>query len=258
MENSIAFVKPKRICPPSDRKYNKRDCCFKPEEPPKQPDPGQYSQYQRYLSGQSLSWDSPDITTNTGSASAVDDNVAVTVRNYSADAAAIGVYVKVAYSQFGIGFPQQTLNILQTNLSKQGVLGDEVEINFPLPQQVKDEWSNISTFINIEHPHDREALNNKGEQSWSAGNGNAGSAYQFQFPIHNRLGFPETFSLTVLESDWSPVLSNNSINLIPGQSANITLTLNPPSGATGRKSFNVAAFRSDGSLYGGIYHRLSV
>lgn len=258
MEHSHAFVKPQRVCPPSDRKYNKLSCCLKPIKPPKTPDPGQYSQFERFQNGQSLSWDNPDITTNRGNSNEVDDDVLVKVRNYSANAPAIGVYVKVAYSQFGIGFPRQTLNILQTNLNKQGLNGAEVQLTFPLPRQVRDEWANISTFIDIEHPHDPKTLNNKGEQCWSAGRGQAGSPYEFQFPIHNNLGFAETFSLRVLEADWAPALSTNSINLIPGQSANITLTINPPAGADDRKAFNVAALRSDGTLYGGIYHRLSV
>ncbi len=256
METSITHSKTKGVCPPSDRKYNKSDCCLKPETPPKQPDPGMYSQQQNFLAGQPMTWDSPDITTNlTGG---VDEDVVVTVRNYSSDSAAVGVYVKVAYSQFGIGFPRQTLNILQTNLNKQGLAGAEAEIKFPLPQSVKDEWSNISTFVTIEHPHDRDDINNLGEQSWSSAGSKAGSTHQFQFPIYNSLSAAETFSLQVLESDWSPGLSTNAINLIPGQSANITLSLSPPAGTNETKRFNVVALRSNGQLYGGVFHRLSV
>ena len=131
MEMTPALITTKRPCTPSKRTYNKEDCCFKPKDPPKQPDPGTYSQYERYSTGQSMTWDSPDITTNLGGS--IDDDVVIRLRNYSRDSAAIGVYVNVAYSQFGIGFPRQTLNILQANLNKQGLAGEEVELKFPLP-----------------------------------------------------------------------------------------------------------------------------
>ena len=101
-------------------------------------------------------------------------------------------------------------------------------------------------------------MNNRGEQSWSSASGKDGTAHRFEFAVYNSLASSETFALTVLESDWSPSLSINSISLLSGQSANVTLTLNPPSGASDTKQFNVAAFRSNGALYGGIFHRLSV
>ncbi len=247
-----------RFCPHLVVKENRSDCCYQPEKPPKRPDPGIYSQQERYTAGNLITWDSPDITTNLSSGQTLDDNVIVTVRNYSTDSSALGTQVMLEYSQFGIGFPKSELAIQNVNLNMQGRSGDEQSLDFFLPVSIRKKLGgNISVFVMVSHPHDRYTGNNIGEQSWSASSVQKGQSERFTFQIHNSLSVVTQFDLLVLESDWNPVLDTNQTVLIPGQAQNINLTVQVPADAVQSKSFNVVAL-AGGSLYGGIYHRFDV
>lgn len=243
------------LCPELAVKENARDCCLRPKTPPKRPDPGIYSQSENFSAGQPMTWDSPDITTNlTGG---LDETIRATVRNYSADSTAVNTLVQLEYSQFGIGFPRTLSNILKVNLNKAGSAGDSQTVDFLLPSGFKAENNRVSVFVKVIHPHDRNSNNNVGEQSWSASNATAGSTTDFSFQVYNSHNANETFSLSVLESDWGATLSSGSVNLLPGQSSTVTLSVTIPAGAN-TKAFNVIALDATGGLYGGLFHRFDI
>ncbi|MAG97999.1 MAG: hypothetical protein QF797_14715 [Alphaproteobacteria bacterium] len=245
------------LCPDLTVRENRPGCCLVPEEPPKRPDPGLYSQSELLAAGSALSWDSPDITTNLSGRTTLDENVRVTVRNYSADASAVGTQVGLEYSRFGIGFARAAIGALAVDLNRAGSVGDERTLDFYLPSAVRDEHDNISVRVTVNHPHDRNAANNSGEQAWSSSSATAGAAAQFGFQLHNSLGATTDFDLLVMEADWSANLSDGQVTLMPGQARNITLTVQVPSDASSPRRFNVVALVG-GGLYGGVHHRFDV
>lgn len=245
------------LCPDLQPRENPRACCLRPDKPPKRPDPGIYSQFERYKSGVSPTWDSPDITTNLSGRTTLDENVRVTVRNYSVEAPALGTQVRLDYSPFGIGFTRNLLGIQQVNLNKAGAALEEQELDFYLPTSIRDNFSNISVFIAVSHPKDRNATNNEGEQAWSSSAATAGSTATFTFQLRNALSVESTFDLLMLEADWSATLSDSQVVLVPGATRNLTLSVQVPADADGSRRFNIIAL-VDGNLYGGIHHRFDV
>jgi hypothetical protein len=227
---------------------------LRPEKPPKRPDPGIYSQVERYAAGVSTAWDSPDITTNLSGRTTLDENVRVTVRNYSPDAPALNTQVRLEYSRFGIGFGRSLLGIQPVSLNKAGLAQEEQTVDFYLPTAIRDKNGNISVFVTVSHPKDRYARNNEGEQAWSASAATAGSTATFDFELHNALASTTTFDLLTLEADWSAALNDSQVILAPGQTRNLTLSLQVPADASGSQRFNIVALVG-GALYGGLHHR---
>jgi hypothetical protein len=244
------------FCPAIRTPQPPAQCCFKPDRPPLKPDPAIYSQEQRFALGQAVTWDSPDITTNL--AGGIDENVVVTVRNLSSDSGAAAVNVRVDFSSLGIGLPRKTLGFKQVDLARAGMPGAEATIQFFVPPYERDDESRLAVFVELQHGTDRDQSNNQGEQAWSASGVAAGGPAAFSFPLANRLPGTQTFSLVVLESDWGAALNVGSVTLLPMQSVNVTLSVNVPSSFSGSKAFNIVARRSDGALYGGIFHRFDV
>ena len=242
------------LCPDLRPRKNPRTCCLRPDKPPKRPDPGIYSQVERFAAGVPPTWDSPDITTNLSGRTTLDENVRVTVRNYSPDAPALNTQVQLEYSRFGIGFGRNLLGILPVNLNKAGVVLEEQILEFYLPTTIRDQFGNISVFVTVSHPKDRNARNNEGEQAWSASAATAGSTATFDFELHNALASSSTFDLLTLEADWSATLSDSQVVLVPGQTRNVTLSVQVPADASGSQRFNIVALVG-GGLYGGLHHR---
>ena len=242
------------LCPDLRPRGNPRTCCLRPDSPPKRPDPGIYSQVDSFAAAPPPSWDSPDITTNLFGQTTLDENVRVTVRNYSPDAPALNTQVQLEYSRFGIGFARNLLGIQPVDLNKAGHAQEEQTLDFYVPTAVREKIGNISVFVTVAHPKDRNPRNNTGEQAWSASASTAGSAATFDFEVHNALASSSTFDLLTLEADWSATLSDSQVVLVPGQTRNVTLNVQVPASASGSQRFNVVALLG-GSLYGGIFHR---
>lgn len=244
-------------CPDLQERSLRRDRCLEPETPPKRPDPGLYSQQEQFLSGGPVSWNSPDITTNITNGGLL-EAIKVVVRNTSADAPALGTQVTVEYSSYGIGLPRTVLGSLPVDLNRMGMAGDEGELHFPLPSALRNEHTNLAVFVSVDHPHDRNTDNNRGEQVYSGAVVPVGGPATFTFAVRNSLGVASQFALSVLEADWSAHLSQTAVDLLPGQTVNVTLTVQVPSDATERKDFNIVALKPDGGLYGGIFHNFDV
>ncbi|MCW8825928.1 MAG: hypothetical protein OQK78_05835 [Gammaproteobacteria bacterium] len=252
----LRFFSRAGLCPELEERTNMPSGCYAPEKPPKRPDPSQYSQMERFNSGQGISYDSPDIITNQHN-SGLWPSIDVTVRNLSADAPAVGVHVRLDYSRYGIGFPMSELFSMSVDLNRSGVNGAEKKLSYPTPQWLRDEHQNIAVRATISHPHDRKNTNNIGEQAYSGSRVEKGTTATFDFDIYNSTGSGNTFVLYVQESDWNAQLSETHVQLMPGQSKTITLSLQVPQNETNNKSFNVIAMVGN-RLYGGIFHNFDI
>ena len=91
-------------------------------------------------------------------------------------------------------------------------------------------------------------------EAWSASATTAGSTATFDFELHTALASSPTFDLLTLEADWSAALSDSQVVLAPGQTRNLTLSVQVPADASGSQRFNIVALVG-GALYGGLHHR---
>lgn len=251
----VLFEKMQAGCPSLERAFAPRTCCIAPDVPPELPDPWIFSQRERFSKGRSVSWDNPHITTNVSSPSRLDEFVTATVQNGSPDAAAAGVDVRFEYSRFGIGFQRDTFGMVRLNLNKSGLPGSVRTVKAALPSDPVQNWERVAVFVSVEHPYDRDASNNQGEQAWSRSGATIGGGGTFAFQIRNNLPTQQVFGLEVIGSEWNASLDKASVSLVPGGSDVVTLSVAVPTSANQSRSFNVIALREDGTLYGGLFHR---
>lgn len=206
-----------------DRMSGPRDCCLAVKDPLKKPDPAIYSQIEQLSIGQDPSWNSPDITTNTFSQ--LLDETRVKVRNLSSTTSAANALVHFFTSAFGIGMRRTQETSRVVSLSP----GEEVELLFPLRQEILNGDPEIGTYIAIEHPHDETLINNKGAQiSRGVVTSEAGRTLQFAFPVLNQLAVTRQITLSVLSNELSASVTPTIHNFAPLEQIEATITMQVP------------------------------
>ncbi len=259
LENSMRLSAP-RICQEAVTPRPRVTGCFRPEEPPRLPDPGLYSQRQRFAAGTAFSFQNPDIGLSTNLAPTGDGEFEVTARrlsvrvtNFSMDAPAAGTMVLVEGARWGIAMPRSPIAAYSVNLGPAST--DAAIVSRIIDLDPSSDFGGF--FVRVSHPRDRAPDNNEGSEAQRRLNLENGP-FSLPFSVHNPLNTAISVTLDVLNTAWNAQLSSTSLNLMPSQFGNIALTGTADvSGMapSDREDFTVIA-RVQGQLFGGLTYRL--
>lgn len=230
--------------------------CFVPDNPPLRPDPGIFSQEQRFLGGESLTFQNPDIGVSVSIVppdEVVRRTLSIGVTNFSPDAPAAGVTTKVMISPWGIGLPRTTIGSFAVNLGPAGNTSNRASHAFDLPL----ETPLSAYFVEVSHPSDRDPNNNKGIDAQLRTNVEAGP-FEFEFQVGNPLQRAVTINLFIQNDFWGATLSQNSVSLSPGQVKTVTLQgIADLTGMTPSDRINITIIATiDNGFFGGLTYRL--
>lgn len=230
--------------------------CIGTDQPPKRPDPAIYSQTQRLSSGQSASWESPDIQTNWWDDWRFMESIQVRVHNASNEASAVNTLVQVRWAPFGIGTHYSALGEQLVNL---GYAPDAKDLAFPINDAVRALGNDVSIQVQISHPHDKVPDNNLGYQAiHGVRTSQAGRAPSMMFAVVNPSPAPDTITLMVLANDIGAAVTPANRLYAPGEQITATLTtamhaaIVPPAGGFVLKEATVVGYNSSGKLLGGV------
>jgi hypothetical protein len=236
-------------------------CCLEiPEDRVRRPDLAIYSQQEVIARGGVPTWNSPDIITTNFPYTRLNDETQVTVRNVS-DIVAVGAVVHLSISRFGIGFNRLPAGSQTISLAPSASAG----LSFPLSRAVVTGDPRIGFHIDIEHPHDRNRLNNAGSQVLAASlTSTAGRSIRLEIPVLNRSEFTRRLSLRVLADDVVATIAPASRSFGPNEEASVSLqtevpaSLRPTPDHGTRREVTVIATTDDGSLVGGLTQHIVV
>lgn len=233
----------------------RRGCCLQVDRPPETPDLAIYSQGLQFAEGQAPDWDNPDIKTNRWSPWRLYPALPVTVRNLSPTAHAVHALVHLEVARFGINTPRRPMGSKRVTVPA----GGAVELEFPLDQAALDAGPLIAAHVTLEHPHDRNRLNNEGAQAIDGlTTAEDGRSRQLVIPVVNDATVAQSVTLAVAAQDVTAQLSASSLQLSPGEESSVTLSttvpdsLHAPAGGEERRHVIVTATNGQGALLGGI------
>lgn len=245
-----------RVCNPLRPTRPSRCHCLNTDKPPKRPDPAIYSQLQRISQGLSVSWESPDITTNWWAPWRFMDYIGVIVHNHSTEASAVNVLVQVSWAPFGIGTQFSPLGAQMINL---GIGPSSQTLNFPINQAIRDLGNNVSIRVDISHPHDKDPENNLGLQGiHGVLTSEVGKTPSLNFAVVNQSLNNETINLVVQPNDIGATVSPTNHTFLPNEQITATLSVNipasivPPAGGFVLKDATVIAVTGSGKTLGGV------
>lgn len=162
------------------------------------PDLAIYSQSEQIANGQIPSWDSPDMITNDWRPFRLRQEATVTIRNLSATTSAANARVHFYTSPFGIGTRRQ---LRLTRVVSVGA-GQQLDLLFPLHQEVLAGDPRTGVHIAIEHSTDRNQINNAGSQVHDGGyTTESGRTFNVAIPVLNDSGVSRQIDLSVLPTD---------------------------------------------------------
>lgn len=247
-------------CSPLTRRARPQDCCFTPPVPPRRPDPAIYSQLEILERGLTvpLSWNSPDINSNSQPGTLLSTGVDVYVRNLSTVASAANVRVDVLLHRFGIGFPRDLVGGQLLSIAP----GAQTSFTAPYPQQVLAGEPRVGIEVRITHPTDADTGNNVGFQAidWLATSA-VGRSFAVDFPVRNpspaaqdirvQAG-PIDAGLTVTPPAQGPAFG-------PFEERTLTARIDVAPGTTGvQLTATFMAFDPVGELLGGVAFVITV
>ncbi len=230
--------------------------CIGTDHPPKRPDPAIYSQTQRLSSGQSASWESPDIQTNWWDDWRFMESIQVRVHNASNEASAVNTLVQVRWAPFGIGTHYSALGEQMISL---GYAPDAKDLAFPINDMVRALGNDVSIQVQISHPHDKAPDNNLGHQAiHGVRTSQAGRSPSMTFAVVNAAPTSDTITLMVLANDIGAAVTPANRVYAPGEQITATLTtavpaaIVPTTGGFVLKEATVVGYNSSGKLLGGV------
>lgn len=232
-------------------------CCLElPESRLKRPDLAIYNQEEEIAAGREPTWDNPDIIATALPPVRLMDETLVSVRNLSSDTWAIGAQVHFSITPFGIGFERR--HVASQTVSVQP--SASVTLAFPLSRAVAAGDPQIGVYIEIEHPHDRNQINNSGSQVGAVSlTSLSGRVLELDIPILNRSSFTRRITLRVLaDDDVVAAVHPATRSFAPGEESTVSLRTEVPASLVAtpdhgtRRSVTVVATADDGSLVGGI------
>lgn len=176
--------------------------------PAKTPDLAIYSQREQMLNGNSPVWDSPDINTNHWGPFRLKEEATVTVRNLSQETPAHNTIIHYSTAQFGIG----TKIIPRHSKFVSIPPNTEVVVKFTLDQDVLTGDPRIGVFIDIEHPHDQNTINNFGAQVHEAGfTTESGRNFPVIVPVYNDSPNQRTIHLSLESEDLIATVTPSTV-----------------------------------------------
>jgi hypothetical protein len=173
-------------------------CISVDDTPTDTPDLAIYSQAEQVANGTAPSWDSPDIMTNDWRPFRLRQEATVTIRNLSATTSAANALVHFFTSPFGIGTRREL------RLTRVVGLGptQQVDLLFPLHQEVLAGDPRTGVHIVIEHATDQVTINNAGSQVHDGGyTTESGRSFDVRVPVLNDSAMSRQILLTVLPTD---------------------------------------------------------
>jgi hypothetical protein len=219
------------------------------------PDLAIYSQAEKLALGDEPSWDNPEITTNHWGPFRLMEEAQVIVRNLSMTTPAVNALVHYSVSPFGIG---QRRTLLQTRTISIGAAAS-TELRFPLDRATREGDPRVGVYIEIEHPHDRNLLNNTGAQVHDGSyTSEVGRESSLEIPVRNPSNFSKTIELTVLSSALVASIAPASLTLDPHQESPVTLQISTPPAVSGLQGATVVARSTEGELIGGVTKLLRI
>lgn len=233
--------------------------CFRPDQPPKLPDPGIYSQRQRFSQGAEVSFQNPDIGMSVSLSPSEGDNevtarrLTVAATNFSDDAPAAGVMVMVEGARWGIAMPRSPVGAFQVDLGPASTENARAARTIEL-----EPTTDFGTFfVRVNHPKDRDPSNNEGIEAQRRQNVPNGP-FSFPFTVHNPLQTAVSLTLHLSTDDWDASVSPQSLDLLPGQLGNASMSgVADVSGMepSDRVVFTILAL-AQGEFFGGLTYRL--
>jgi hypothetical protein len=168
------------------------------DTPIERPDLAIYSQLEEIAASRPPSWDSPDIVTNDWGPFRLRTEASVKVRNLSGSTFAANARVHYYTSPFGIG-TRRTLRLTRVvSLAP----SSEVDLVFPLTQELLSGDPRTGVHIVIEHPTDERPINNAGSQVHDGGfTTESGRSFSVAVPVVNDTGVSRRIDLAVLPTD---------------------------------------------------------
>jgi hypothetical protein len=261
LERTVAVAQGRRLaCSPLTRRERPQDCCFTPVDEPRRPDPAIYSQLEILQRGLAipLSWNSPDINSNSQPGTLSPAGADIVVRNLSTVASAANVRVDVSLHRFGIGFPRE---LIGGNLLSIGP-GAQTVFTVPYPQPVVAGEQRVGVEVRITHPTDADMGNNVGFQAidWLA-TSDVGKSFTVDFPVRNpspgaqaiqiQAG-PVDAGLTVTPPPSGPAFGPFEERVLTAQ------IVVAPDVTTFQRSVTFMAFDAAGELLGGVAFVINV
>jgi hypothetical protein len=238
-------------------------CCIPARDTPiDTPDLAIYSQLEQLANNLEPSWDSPDIVTNDWGPFRLKPEASVKVRNLSATTPAVNGLVHYYTSPFGIG-TRRTLRLSQ--LITLGPL-QEVELLFPLHQEMLSGDPRTGVHIEIEHPTDGNLINNAGSQVHDGGfTTESGRSFTVAVPVVNDSPMSRTIALSLMATDLTASLSTTSHAFAPFEQINVNLHIavpgflhGTPASPVGRAVTVVGRLGGSGELVGGVTRLLRI
>lgn len=207
------------------------------DTPVEHPDLAIYSQQEQVAIGALPAWDSPDIVTNDWGPFRLRAEASVTIRNLSSTTSAVNALVHYYTSPFGIGTRRQL------RLTRVISLGpsQQVDLLFPLHQEVLTGDPRTGVHIVIEHPTDTNQINNAGSQVHDGGyTSESGRSFAIQVPVLNDSGVGRRIDLAVLPTDVTATVTPATHNFSPFEQINATLQIAVPAFLVGSPSSEIA------------------
>src|SRR6266550_3930193 len=235
-ENALSILN-KCNCGGKPRVFSDRGCnSLVTNTPLEGPDLATYSQELELLNGNIATWNSPDISTNWWNPFRLMPEAVFKVRNLSGDVAAIGVLLHYSISQFGIGTRKQLKLTKRVNISPAA----EVELRFPLDPSTFAGDPRIGVHLEIEHPFDRNVINNYGSQVHDQGyTSQSGREFTIQVPILNDSNSSREIKLSILSTDMECSVIPATHLFAPQEQVMASLNIRVPSFLVGTPEANV-------------------
>ena len=237
-------------------------CVTIDDTPIEKPDLAIYSQDEQMAAGVATSWDSPDIVTNHWGPFRLMEEARVKVRNLSPTTFAANALVHYFTSPFGIGTRRELRLTRMVSLAPL----QEVELLFPLHQEVLKGDPRTGVHILIEHPGDDNTLNNRGSQVHDGGyTTESGRTFNVQIPVLNDSGVSREITLNVLPTDLLASVTPANHVFAPFEQLVATLHVQVPSFLTGspgavveRAVTVIGRLAGGGEVIGGVTRLLRI
>ncbi len=168
----------------------------------------------------------PDINTNHWGPFRLKPEARVTIRNLSPTTPAVNTLVHYSTSQFGIG-ARKTRRLTKIVTIPPS---SEIREQFPLEQDIIEGDPRIGVYIDLEHPHDKNAINNSGAQVHDAGyTSESGRSFSVPIPVFNDSLFRRNIQLSIVSADLiADITPNTSLAIPPFGQTNVSLNISIP------------------------------
>lgn len=235
-------------------------CLTVTDTPIDRPDLAIYSQGEVLAGGGAPSWDNPDIVTNDWRPFRLRQEASVSVRNLSPTTSAANAQVHMFTSPFGIGTRQVLRLTRVVNIAP----GQQVDLLFPLHQEVLAGDPRTGVHIKIDHPTDSNLSNNAGSQVHDGGyTTESGRTFDVAIPVVNDSGVARAIDLSVLPTDLIATVTPPSRNFAPFEQFVARLHIEVPGFLVGGPGNEIARGvtvigRTAGHLIGGVTRLLRI